>query len=188
MSQTTGFLTGKTIVASPSTQEPPFHQSVIFLCGHDAKGAMGLIINKPLANLTFSELLQNLKIDHCEDTPPETLYFGGPVDIGRGFVLHSSDYSHDSSLKILPEVSLSATADILSHMVCGQPPQKSLIAMGYTGWDAGQLDQEILENGWIVVDTDISLLFHRENRRKWSRTLKNSGINPDMLSLEGGNA
>jgi len=182
------YLTSKFLISMPTMPDPRFTKAVILVCGHDDHGAMGLVINKPLLSLTFSDLLENLKIEAAGDFSHIKLNFGGPVEMGRGFVVHSTDYSHESTILINPHVGLTATADILRAIVNGEGPTKMLIALGYSGWSSGQLDKEIVANGWLTTDLNEDILFSTDIDQKWENSLALVGIKPEMLSLEGGSA
>ncbi|MBN9565831.1 MAG: YqgE/AlgH family protein [Alphaproteobacteria bacterium] len=182
------YLTGKFLVAMANMPDPRFMKALILICGHDENGAMGLVINRSLLSLTFNDLLDNLKIKSEQDFADIKLYFGGPVEVGRGFVIHSNDYHHESTVRINDNVSLTATADILRAIVDGKGPRKMLLALGYSGWGAAQLDKEIVANGWIVTDFSEDVLFSVHIDEKWDRALALAGINADMISLEGGSA
>lgn len=188
MEDNSKYLTGKILIAMPSLPDPRFSKAIVLICGHDDNGAMGLIINRPLLSLTFNELLQNLKIESHSDYNFLKLYFGGPVEMGRGFVLHSPDYRHESTLSISPLVQLTATSDILRAIVNGEGPRKALLSLGYSGWGSGQLEKEIVANGWLVSDLDDSILFDVDVDQRWGKSLINCGIRPEALSLEGGSA
>jgi putative transcriptional regulator len=188
MEDPSNYLTGKFLVAMAGMPDPRFVKALILICGHDENGAMGLVINRPLMSLTFNDLLDNLKIDAPQDFANIKLHFGGPVEVGRGFVIHSNDYKHESTVRINDDVSLTATADILKAIVDGKGPNKMLLALGYAGWGATQLDQEIVANGWIVTDFSQDVLFNVPIDVRWDRALALAGIKADMISLEGGRA
>ena len=154
------FLEGKLLIAMPGMSDPRFEKSVIFMCAHSADGAMGLIINKPIDGLSFRELMLKLGIDGTATRTNAPILFGGPVQMGRGFVLHSADYdSSETTMHFTPEISLTATVDILRAISEGRGPEKSVLALGYAGWGEGQIEAEILANGWIHCDADPGLVF-----------------------------
>jgi putative transcriptional regulator len=184
-----GFLYGKLLIAMPGMSDPRFEKSVIFMCAHSEEGAMGLIINKPIEGLMFRELMAKLDLSVTEETPDTPIMFGGPVQTGRGFVLHSGEYtSTDSTLPVTSEISLTATVEILSAMAQGKGPEKALLALGYAGWGAGQIENEILANGWIHCDADKAILFDVEADAKWRGALRKLGANVSGLSAEAGRA
>jgi putative transcriptional regulator len=183
------FLEGKLLIAMPGMPDPRFEKSVIFMCAHSAKGAMGLIVNKPIDGLSFHELMSKFNIDVTNTARNTPILFGGPVQIGRGFVLHSSDYgSNESTLAITSEISLTATTDILEAISHGHGPSKSMLALGYAGWGTGQIENEILANGWIHCDADPSLIFDTEHDAKWQTAIGKLGADVSGLSADAGRA
>ena len=182
-------LTGQLLVAMPQMQDPRFARSVVYLCAHSEEaGAMGLVINKTIDALTIDELYAHLKIAPTRSNRPQPVHFGGPVDPGRGFVLHSADYREDGTLGIGDEFAMTATLDILRAMGKGEGPRQSLLALGYAGWAPGQLDAEIQANGWLSVDADADLVFGEADDAKWRRALAKLGVSPSMLSTDAGHA
>lgn len=175
------------LLATPAMDDPQFRFSVIYIINHDSTGAMGLIINKAQPGLLISDLLEQIGIDgdvKVADTPVLT---GGPVDIDRGFVLHSSDYfKPDSSLVVSETLSLTSTKDVLESLVSEDHPKKVMLAVGYAGWGAGQLEREISENSWLISDSDDALLFSEDHENKWALALAEMGIDPSCLSQDGG--
>ncbi len=182
------YLSGRLLIAMPAMRDPRFARSVIFMCAHNADGAMGLVINRLVGSITFPGLLQQLEIEH--DTPNEEIqvHFGGPVESARGFVLHSADYQQEGTLKVNDSVALTATVDILRDMADGGGPRHSMLALGYAGWGPGQLDAEIQANGWLHVDADEALVFDDDLDGKWERSIAKLGFDPSMLSGEAGHA
>lgn len=183
------FLEGKLLIAMPGMPDPRFEKSVIFMCAHSAKAAMGLIINKPIEGLSFRELMEKFNIAVTADGPDTPILFGGPVNMGRGFVLHSDDYSSaDASLAITPGFSLTATTDILEAIAHGNGPSHALLALGYAGWGAGQIESEILANGWIHCDPDPDLIFATDYDAKWETAIGKLGGEISGLSADAGRA
>jgi putative transcriptional regulator len=183
------FLEGKLLIALPGMPDPRFERSVIFICAHSGEGAMGLIINKPVEGLSFREMMEKLQIGVTTNTPDRPILFGGPVQTGRGFVLHSGEFeSQDSTMPVTEDISLTATLDILRAIASGQGPQKSLFALGYAGWDGGQIEDEIRANGWVHCDADNAIIFDDVLDDKWSRALKKLGIDMSGLSAHTGRA
>ena len=181
-------LAGQLLVAMPGIGDPRFDRSVIYLCGHSNDGAMGLIVNKPVEDITFPELLKQLGIEGDPSQQIRVL-FGGPVETGRGFVLHSTDYNvSGSTLQVSDEVGLTATLDILEEIAHGEGPERSLLALGYAGWAPGQLEEEIMSNGWLHCDASADILFGASDEAKWSKALKIMGIDPAQLSGDAGRA
>ena len=182
-------LTGQLLVAMPQMQDPRFARSVVYMCAHsEDAGAMGLVINKTIDALTLDELYAHLKIEPVRANRPLPVHFGGPVDPGRGFVLHSPDYHEEGTLGIGDEFAMTATLDILRAIGNGEGPRQRLLALGYAGWAPGQLDAEIQANGWLSVPADADLVFDDAQESKWQRALKKLGIDLSMLSSEAGHA
>ena len=183
------FLAGKLLVAMPSMDDPRFAKSVIFLCSHSSERAMGLIINRPATHITFPELLGQLNIEPMLRNSTVPIQVGGPVETGRGFVLHSSDYfMSDSTLRVAPDIGLTATLDVLRAIATGKGPARAILALGYAGWGPGQLESEILANGWLHVEPDTDLLFDQDLDTKWVRAIGKLGVQPHHLSGQAGHA
>ncbi|MBK1870459.1 YqgE/AlgH family protein [Taklimakanibacter albus] len=190
------FLDGQMLIAMPGMSDPRFDRSVIFMCAHSDNGAMGIIVNKRAPMISFSELLERLdimpqesRIKLPDDVQSMLVQFGGPVEPGRGFVLHTSDYfSADTSLPIDERVALTATLDILRAIAGGQGPRRSLLALGYAGWAPGQLEDEIQRNGWLSCAADEDLLFGSDLDSKYVGALHKIGVDPAMLSSQAGHA
>jgi putative transcriptional regulator len=183
------FLEGKLLIAMPGMGDPHFEKSVIFMCAHSSEGAMGIMINKPVAGLSFHDLMEKLDLQVKPGTPNFPILYGGPVETGRGFVLHSGEYeSSEATLPVSEDISLTATLDILRAMADGRGPQHAIFALGYAGWTAGQIEDEIRRNGWIHCDCDPELLFDAELDEKWSAALRKLGIEVSGLSLHAGHA
>ena len=182
-------LDGKLLIAMPGMGDPRFDKAVIFLCAHSDDGALGLIINKPAPELEFSSLLEQLEIDVGPPRRDIRVHFGGPVEHGRGFVLHSGDYqSDDSTLQVSDAFGMTATLDVLEDIARGTGPSSALLALGYSGWGPGQLDSEILANGWLTCDALPDLVFGDDDETKWTAALKSLGVDALMLSSEAGRA
>ena len=190
------YLDGQFLLAMPGMTDQRFARSVVYICAHSSEGAMGLIINQPARKITFPDLLEQLELFKPDELirladPAEKMQVlkGGPVETGRGFVLHSSDFFIDNStLTIDDAVSMTATVDILRAIARGQGPQQAVLALGYAGWSPGQLETEIQQNGWLHVPADPSLLFDRDVETKWGRAMRMLGIDPAMLSGQAGHA
>jgi putative transcriptional regulator len=191
-----GYLDGQLLIAMPVMGDPRFERSVIYLCAHSSEGAMGIMVNRPAGSIDFPELLVQLNIINKADqiklsgnAESMKVLRGGPVDTGRGFVLHSSDYYiANATLKIADGVCLTATIDILKAIAKGSGPKHAILALGYAGWAPGQLENEIQENGWLHCDADPDLIFGDDVEDKYSRALRKIGIDPGMLSNEAGHA
>jgi putative transcriptional regulator len=187
--QGAGFLKGQLLVAMPAMQDPRFERSVIYMCAHSRDGAMGLVINKPAPNITFTELMDQLGIETGGGFQDIRVHFGGPVETSRGFVLHSSDYHlEEATLRVTPEIGLTATVDILRALVGGTGPRHSILALGYAGWGSGQLEDELQANGWLHCPADEDLLFGVGMDDKWTASMRRIGIDPAKLSHQAGRA
>ena len=182
------YLSGQLLIAMPGMKDPRFAKTVIYMCAHSADGAMGLVINKVLDSLSFPDLLEQLGLDCSGDGERIDVHFGGPVESGRGFVLHTSDYAQEATLVVDGEVGLTATVDILKAIAEGSGPKRCFLALGYSGWGPGQLDQEIMRNGWLSVTPDVDLVFGPDLDRKWEQAMDKIGIDPRMLSDTAGHA
>ncbi len=182
------YLTGQLLVAMPGIGDPRFEKTVICICAHSEEGAMGLVVNRGIDTLTFPDMLEQLDIVPAPLADEIQVHFGGPVEIGRGFVLHSPEYSHDGTLQVDGDIALTATIDILRDIADGVGPKHTLLALGYAGWGAGQLDMEIKSNGWLSVKADNELVFDTDMDSKWERAMAKIGIDPRMLSDEAGHA
>ncbi|MFM2128464.1 MAG: hypothetical protein RL477_10 [Pseudomonadota bacterium] len=182
-----GYLTGKLLVAMPQMQDPRFARTVVYICAHTRDGAMGLVLNRQIESITFPDLLKQLKIEAPAPGAEIRVMFGGPVETGRGFVLHSPDYKQDSTLMV-GVVGLTATLDILRDMARGEGPRRSLLALGYAGWGPGQLDNEIQDNGWLVAPADEALIFGHDLTAKWDGALAKLGVSAALLSGQAGHA
>jgi putative transcriptional regulator len=183
------FLAGQLLIAMPGIGDPRFERSVIFLCAHSEEGAMGLVVNKPAPDLQFSELLAQLKIPKLRGVADARVHLGGPVEHGRGFVLHSGEYAIEgATLRINEGFAMTATVDVLQDMARGVGPAKSLLALGYSGWGPGQLEVEIQRNGWLTAPAEAGVVFETGNAQKWEMALRSLSIDPRLLSAEGGRA
>ncbi len=182
-------LTGKLLIAMPGMGDPRFEHGVVYLCSHSDDGAMGLIVNKPAEDLSTHDLLKKLDIRVTSNRPSAPVHFGGPVETGRGFVLHSMDYDQsDGTLEVEDGIGMTATIDILSDMACDRGPAECLLALGYAGWGPGQLEGEIAANGWLTADANSDILFRRDNADKWSAALAILGVDALVLSADAGRA
>jgi putative transcriptional regulator len=183
------YLTGKLLLAMPEMGDSRFHKAVVLVCAHDANGAMGVVINHTNDDVEFGDLLHQLEIEaepgQKLDIPVLT---GGPVENSRGFVLHPAEHSQQDSIRIDDRLAITGTVDMLKTIARGDGPQNMLFILGYAGWDAGQLDQEIQHNAWLVLDYDEALIFQTPANRKWNTAIARLGIDPSMLSGVAGNA
>jgi putative transcriptional regulator len=189
-------LEGQFLIAMPSLREGPFARSVVYMCAHRDDGAMGLIINHRAEEIDFAQLLVQLDVVQAGEEirlPPRAeairVVRGGPVETGRGFVLHSADYGGaDSTVRIADNVCLTATIDILRAIARGAGPEQALLALGYAGWGSGQLESEILANGWLTCPGDPDLIFGADDAGKYDRAMAKLGVQLGMLSSEAGHA
>jgi putative transcriptional regulator len=188
MSTPVNSLAGQLLVAMPQMQDHRFQRSVIYLCAHNEEGAMGLVLNKLIGSLTLPELLEQLGIANTGLSGAPRVHFGGPVESGRGFVLHSADYVEDGTLVVGDNIALTATLEVLRAIGRGAGPRKNFLALGYAGWGPGQLDAELQQNGWLHVPADEDIVFDPDMDDKWRRALGKLGIDLTMLSGDAGHA
>ncbi len=184
-------LTGHLLIAMPDMDDPRFANSVVFLCSHSEDGAMGVIINKPLADIPFSEMLEQVDIVPKGAAPDVTVCYGGPVEQRRGFVLHDSGdrgRQGGDAMQVDGRFTLTATLDVMEDLAAGTGPQHALIMLGYSGWGAGQLEREIQDNGWLTCPATEQLVFETEMPLKWEAALASLGVHPLALSAEAGRA
>jgi len=183
-----GYLEGQLLIAMPAMADQRFARTLIYLCAHSPDGAMGLVVNKLMVSITFPELLTQLGIVPPNSKADIRVHFGGPVEPGRGFVLHSRDYLQEGTLEITDNIALTATIDILKEIAVGGGPKRNLLALGYVGWGPGQLENEIQDNDWLNVDPSDDLLFDPDLDTKWKRAMQKLGIDFSMLSGKAGRA
>lgn len=189
LDQGESFLEGKLLIALPGMSDERFAQTVIYVCAHSSKGAMGIVINKPIPGLSFEEVLKQLQIETKPKMGEFPILYGGPVETGRGFVLHSGDYEgSDSTLPVSEDISLTATLDILRAIAEGRGPKHALFALGYAGWAPGQVETEFQRNGWLHCEADSSLVFGVDPEAKWRSALERLGIGPSGLVADTGRA
>ncbi|NQV54835.1 MAG: YqgE/AlgH family protein [Rhodospirillales bacterium] len=182
------YFTGQLLIAMPGMRDERFAHTVIYMCAHSEEGAMGLVLNQVLDSLSFDELMSQLGVSEEKSKVDIPVHFGGPVEAGRGFVLHTNDFNQDATLVVDDEIALTATVDILKAIAGGYGPRRSLLALGYAGWGPGQLDQEIRANGWLQVPADSEIIFDSDFETKWERSIGVLGVDPRMLSGEAGHA
>ena len=183
------FLEGKMLIALPGMPDPRFEKTLIYMCAHSGEGAMGIIVNKAVEGLSFPELMKKLEVQTTDKTPNMPVLYGGPMETGRGFVLHTGDYdSQEATLPVAEDVSLTTTVEILRAMSEGRGPQQAIFALGYAGWSPGQIENELRGNGWLHCDADPSLLFGPGLDGKWAAALRKIGIDVSSLSAHTGRA
>jgi putative transcriptional regulator len=182
-------LTGQLLIAMPGMGDPRFEHAVIFMCAHSEEGAMGLIINKPAEEVTLCDVMDHLDIALEPDVAQRAVHFGGPVEMARGFVLHSAEYTSKlQTLEIGQVFGMSATVDILEDIARGEGPRDALVMLGYSGWGPGQLENEIKSNGWLTGPATPRLVFGTQDTDKWMRAVEELGIDPLGLSATAGHA
>lgn len=188
-------LTGKFLIAMPGMQDHRFERTVILVCAHSDDGAMGLVVNRALPEVDFGHLLNQLGINTDFDTTEIPVRFGGPVEPGRGFVLHhvaQGESAAEGSMRIGEDLAMTTTRDILEDFAMGRGPRPAMLALGYAGWGPGQLDNEILANGWLTSDRSTAprdeIIFGTDNDKKWVAALRGMGVDPLLLSPSAGHA
>ena len=181
-------LAGQFLLAMPGMEDSRFAQAVIYVCVHNAEGAMGLVVNKPLDQPSFDDLLAQLDIAPVPPARRIRLLQGGPVDHARGFVLHTPDWTGDGSLMVDGTLALTASLDILKAIAGGGGPSQGVLALGYTGWQPGQLDREMQQNAWLSAPAPVELVFDPDHAAKWRKALANMKIDPLLLSTAAGHA
>jgi putative transcriptional regulator len=184
----TGLLTGQLLIAMPAMNTPHFSQAVIYLCAHTPEGAMGIVLNRPLATPSFDDLLEQLEVAPVPPMRRIELCRGGPVDNARGFVLHTADWTGDGSLVVDDHVALTASLDVLKAIADGGGPKRGFLALGYAGWGPGQLDQEMQDNAWLSAPASVDLMFDSEHGTKWRRAMAILKVDPILLSDIAGHA
>lgn len=183
-------LRGKLLVASPGMQDPNFQETVIVMAHHDREGAMGIVINRPHPTLTVARLLEDLEMaprPEAQAALTAPVYYGGPVEPARGFVLHEASQSFAATMPINEELAISASRDAL-EVLAESPPRHFLVAVGYAGWAPMQLEGELKEDAWIVAPLDLALVFDTAPAERWHRALASIGIDPASWMREGGHA
>jgi putative transcriptional regulator len=183
-----GLLPGQLLIAMPAMADPRFERTVIYMCAHTTDGAMGLVLNRLLGSVTFPDLLEQLGIKGAKLDDEIRVHFGGPVESGRGFVLHSADFVIEGTLVVDGGIAMTASIDILKAIAEGKGPREKLLALGYAGWGPGQLEQEIQQNGWLHAPADVGLVFDGDLDTKWTRAMTKLGIHPSTLSSQAGRA
>lgn len=183
------FLSGQLLIAMPGIGDPRFERSVILICAHDDRHAMGIALNQPVEGLTVPDLLERLEIPTDDEVGASLVLVGGPVEVERGFVVHTDDYRADHSLEVEGGLALTTTREVLEVMARNSPhPRKAILALGYAGWSAGQLEREIRQNVWLTVAADEALVFDDDHETKWARALEKLGVDPKFLTAEAGRA
>lgn len=184
-----GFLHGKLLIAMPGMPDPRFERSVILMCSHTAEGALGLIVNKPIPALPFRDLMTKMDIEVTDACPRNPVLFGGPVETGRGYVLHANERANrQSTIAVTAEIALTPTVDMVKAIAAGRGPERWLMALGHAGWGPGQIESEIAGNGWIHCDGDAGIVFDAAMDDKWRLAFGKLGAGLSGLSSEAGRA
>jgi putative transcriptional regulator len=165
------FIAGQLLVATPEMKDPRFVEAVIYMVKHDADGAFGLIINRPMAKGPFDDLLKGFGAESKDAKGEVVIHFGGPVSARQGFVLHSDDVVFESSMKLTNGIAMTADVKMIEAMARGQGPKQSILMLGYAGWAAGQLETELRANSWFVTPGDKSLIFGKDTEKKWQQAM-----------------
>ncbi len=186
MIEQTDNLTNHFLIAMPGMADPFFAKTVTYLCQHGPDGALGIIVNRP-SDLTLGEIMRQMNIETQEDEIAQLpIYFGGPVQPERGFVLHEPIGQWDSTLKVSPSISLTTSRDILEALGHGDGPRKVLVALGYAGWGKGQLEREMVENAWLSAPANQSILFDYPSAQRWKAAAELVGIDISLLTTQAG--
>lgn len=184
-----GSLAGKLLIAMPGMGDPRFANAVILVCMHTEEAAMGLVVNKVKPRLKLGDVLEHLHVDVPAEVAARPVLNGGPVKPDRGHVLHSNDFNAGAATQpISDEISLTSTRDVLEALGRDDSPERYVLALGYSGWSAGQLEQEILHNAWLIVEPQRAIVFSDDHEGKWKKAIRSLGIDPSMLTGEGGRA
>jgi putative transcriptional regulator len=182
-------LQGKLLVAMPGIGDPRFEGAVIMMCAHDAEHAMGVVINKPRDEITLSEVLEHLGLHAIDEVAGRMVLDGGPVRPDRGFVLHSEDFeAGEATQDVAPGIRLTATRDVLEAVAGEHAPERFVLALGCAGWGAGQIEDELRHNAWLVVDANNAIIFGDKHADKWAAAIKTLGFDPSQLMGETGSA
>jgi putative transcriptional regulator len=184
-----GYLSGQLLIATPLVTSPGFAHSVIFMCAHDAAGAMGIIINHIIDNISYKELFDQLSIKRVGEIERLPVHYGGPVEINRGFVIyHFEDKPLEETILTVNNIAVSSSLHVLRDIAMGEGPKERILALGYAGWGAGQLEAEMEANSWISVPAEKTLIFDTDNATKWKRAAGSQGIDISKLTSDAGHA
>lgn len=185
----TGYLSNRLLIATPHVNIPVFARSVILMCAHDAEGAMGIIINNVIENIGYRDLFKQLSIDPAQEIPCLPIHYGGPVEINRGFILYNYDrFPHAETMLTVNNIAVSCSIDLLRDIASGKGPEACLLALGYAGWGAGQLEAEMEANSWISVPVIPDIIFETDNQKKWKLAAESDGIDISRLTSYVGHA
>ena len=186
MNKNNKFLSGKFLIATTSMSDPRFHKSVIYLVSHKNEGAMGIVINQPIIETKIKNIISDEGLKDSSNIDNIPITFGGPVDTKKGFILHTSEFKDETTVKVSDNIFLTSNINILKSIVKGKGPKKSLFALGYAGWFPGQLEKELSSDGWLVAPGNPKLIFECKIEKRWSEAIKSIGINPDFLTANSG--
>lgn len=186
--QDKNYLTGKCLIAAPNMQDERFANTLIYICSHSEHGAMGFVVNKKIKEFSFADLASQLPIANINPSLPIDLYQGGPLEKVRGFVIHSTDYIKEDTVVIDEKIAISSSIDIITDIAFGIGPKDNLIALGYASWAPHQLEQEIIQNTWLVVNPTNDLVFHTKDEEKWQKAIDELGIDLCRLTQICGRA
>lgn len=186
-------LKGQCLIAMPGMEDPRFSRAVILVCSHHSGGALGFVLNQPVLQPSFDDILEELNLQEGlapadADRPVVPVFRGGPVEQGRGFVVHSPDYGGSSTTRVSDFACVSSTLDVLKKLASPEPPVDSIMLLGYSGWSGGQLEEEIAQNGWLTVPATAKLLFHTHHEMQYDTALSDLGISEAALSASAGHA
>lgn len=188
MEDKSGYLEGHLLIATPLITGSCFYRSVIYLCVHNDEGAMGIVINHPIQNVNFRDILKQLNIDPSAYNAQVPVHFGGPVDPARGFVIHTADYARSETVYMGGNIALTSNVEVLRDIAIGSGPRESILALGYAGWSPGQLENELESNSWISTPATKELIFNTGNSEKWARAAETVGVDLLKLSTTVGHA
>lgn len=182
------FLSGQLLIAMPGIGDPRFERALVLICAHDETHAMGIAVNRPVEGLTVPDLLKRLDVKSAIEVPADLVMIGGPVQRERGFVVHTDDYRAGDSIELGCGVTLTPTREALEAMGTEDHPRRALLALGYAGWGAGQLEHEIRENVWLTCPADETLIFDGDHEMKWTKALAKLGVDASLLTATAGRA
>ena len=186
--ETTGTLANQLLIAMPGMADPNFSSTVTLICEHNDEGALGIVINRPL-NLKLSGLFEQLQVENADAAALDhPVLMGGPVGPERGFVLHDTSHQYENSLAVSSEICLTLSRDVIDAMASGRGPEKTLVALGYAGWEAGQLEAEMLANAWLNVQSTAEIVFDMPFEERWTAAAEALGVDLTLLSSEAGHA
>ena len=182
------YLTNQFLIAMPGLEDPNFYHSVTYICEHNAEGALGLVVNRPL-DMQLGEILQHIHLEGAQlEARQMPVHLGGPVQQDRGFILHEPLGNWEATLRVTDRIGVTSSVDILQAIARNEGPERVLIALGYAGWGAGQLEQEMAENAWLTGPADPEILFRMPDEERWQAAARSLGIDLNLLSGDAGHA